>query len=284
MKKLFAILALVAGSAHSATLVPVQLLNPAGSTSGQAIISTGASGQPVWGNVTAAALAAQAANTVLANVTASSASPTAVAIPSCSAANSAIQYTSATGFTCSAAFALTSGTLAQFAATTSAQLAGVLSDETGTGSAVFANAPTINQPNIVASTTGTAASAGSVGYYQTANLAAASATSGTPQNVASASLAPGVWDVQCTAQFISAGTTVQQVAQIGVSTTSATFGAYPTTTTSAGTTTAGFQQVFSSPRVPLSLTTTTTVYCVAQSNFSVSTLQIAGTIGAWLRH
>lgn len=38
------------------------------------------------------------------------------------------------------------GTLAQFAATTSAQLAGILSDETGTGAAVFANAPTLVNP------------------------------------------------------------------------------------------------------------------------------------------
>ena len=39
-------------------------------------------------------------------------------------------------------YALTTGTLAQFASTTSAQLAGVISDETGTGNLVFANAPT----------------------------------------------------------------------------------------------------------------------------------------------
>ncbi len=38
--------------------------------------------------------------------------------------------------------AVTTGTLAQFAATTSAQLAGVLSDETGTGSDVFGTSPT----------------------------------------------------------------------------------------------------------------------------------------------
>lgn len=42
--------------------------------------------------------------------------------------------------------ALTSGTLAQFAATTSAQLAGVISDETGTGALVFANSPTLVTP------------------------------------------------------------------------------------------------------------------------------------------
>lgn len=38
--------------------------------------------------------------------------------------------------------ALTTGTLAQFAATTSAQLAGVISDETGSGSLVFGTSPT----------------------------------------------------------------------------------------------------------------------------------------------
>lgn len=48
--------ALLAISAGATTLAPVQLLNPAGSTSGQAILSTGASTAPAWGNVSAAAL------------------------------------------------------------------------------------------------------------------------------------------------------------------------------------------------------------------------------------
>lgn len=48
--------------------------------------------------------------------------------------------------------ALTSLTLAQFAATTSAQLAGVLSDETGTGLAVFGTSPTLTTPVIGAAT------------------------------------------------------------------------------------------------------------------------------------
>ena len=42
----------------------------------------------------------------------------------------------------------TGGTLAQFAATTSAELAGVLSDETGTGLAVFATNPVFTTPNL----------------------------------------------------------------------------------------------------------------------------------------
>jgi hypothetical protein len=41
---------------------------------------------------------------------------------------------------------LKSGNLSQFAATTSAQLAGVLSDETGSGAAVFATSPTLVTP------------------------------------------------------------------------------------------------------------------------------------------
>jgi hypothetical protein len=49
--------------------------------------------------------------------------------------------------------ALTSNPLSQFAATTSAQLGGVISDKTGTGALVFANSPTL-----VAATLGTPAS------------------------------------------------------------------------------------------------------------------------------
>ena len=44
--------------------------------------------------------------------------------------------------------ALTSGSLAQFAATTSAELAGVISDETGSGLLVFATSPTLVTPVI----------------------------------------------------------------------------------------------------------------------------------------
>lgn len=51
--------------------------------------------------------------------------------------------------------ALTSGTLAQFAATTSAELRGVLSDETGTGAAVFATSPTLVTPILGTPTSGT---------------------------------------------------------------------------------------------------------------------------------
>lgn len=49
--------------------------------------------------------------------------------------------------------ALTSGTLAQFAATTSAQLAGVISDETGSGALVFATSPLFVTPRLNSAST-----------------------------------------------------------------------------------------------------------------------------------
>ncbi|WP_199203061.1 hypothetical protein [Paraburkholderia madseniana] len=88
------------------TLNPIQLLNPTGSTSGQAVVSTGSSTPPAWANVAAAALASQAANSVVANVTGSAASPTAFAMPSCSATGNALNYTSGTGWTCATGYAL----------------------------------------------------------------------------------------------------------------------------------------------------------------------------------
>lgn len=52
-------------------------------------------------------------------------------------------------------FAVTSGNLSQFAATTSAQLAGVISDETGTGSLVFSSGPTLVSPVLGTPASGT---------------------------------------------------------------------------------------------------------------------------------
>ena len=51
--------------------------------------------------------------------------------------------------------AVTTGTLAQFAATTSAQLAGVISDETGSGALVFATSPTLVTPALGTPSSGT---------------------------------------------------------------------------------------------------------------------------------
>ena len=48
-----ALIFLLSTAVFGATTNPVQLLNPAGSTAGQAVVSTGPSSAPAWGNVTA---------------------------------------------------------------------------------------------------------------------------------------------------------------------------------------------------------------------------------------
>ncbi|MBR8434835.1 hypothetical protein KDW37_29150 [Burkholderia cenocepacia] len=61
------------------------------------------------GLITLPSLASQAANTVVANVTGSSASPSAFVMPSCSSSTSALQWTSGTGFVCGTGFANLNG-------------------------------------------------------------------------------------------------------------------------------------------------------------------------------
>jgi hypothetical protein len=57
-----------------------------------------------------------------------------------------LQITTSTGDISCSTCGITTNPLSQFAATTSAQLAGVISDETGTGALVFANTPTLITP------------------------------------------------------------------------------------------------------------------------------------------
>lgn len=149
MKRLLTVACvLLSSAAFAATLSPVQLLNPAGSTAGQAIVSNGPSSPPTWGAISGGSLAPIGANTLLGNFTGASAAPAAFAVPSCSTTNSALKYASGTGLSCGTTFALTTGNLTQFAASTSAQLASIISDETGSGSLVFGTSPTLTTPSI----------------------------------------------------------------------------------------------------------------------------------------
>jgi hypothetical protein len=370
---LIAAVAAMASVASAATLAPIQLLNPAGSTAGQAIVSTGASSPPAWSNVVASSLAPVGANTVIANTTGSTAAPTAFAMPSCSTNTSALQYTNGVGFTCfagsaplaSPAFtgtatfaarpvfgsatpwdsanlaspASTTGNLSQFASTTSAQLAGVISNETGSGALVFGTSPTLTSPSfstivnsgtltlptstdtlvgrattdtltnktltsptvnggtlsgtfagahtysgavtfsstitpsqtagIVGTTTNNNAQAGSVGEYVSNTPSGVALSSATFTNVGSISLTAGDWDVRGGLILVGAGGTAITNMAGGVSTASATLGANGTffQLQSSG---LGTDVTYSSalPTQRVSISATTTVYCVGYAQFT----------------
>ena len=180
--------------------------------------------------------------------------------------------------------AATSGTLAQFASTTSAQLAGVISDETGTGSLVFQTTPTLNQPNIVGTTTNNNATAGSVGELLTNNTLTTSASSGVTLNATSVSLTAGDWDVTGIVQTNPAGTTTTSIIIAGVSTASATLQTIVAGLNNNNSLTsaipAGFGTSLSAPVTRISLAATTTVFLVAQVTFAASTMTVSGFIRA----
>lgn len=277
---LVAALAAFASLAFGATTVPLALINPAGSTSGQAIVSTGAGSAPVWSNVTASSLAPVAANTVIANFTASAGAPVAFTMPTCSTAGRALQY-SGSGIVCTSNYALTTGTLAQFATTTSAQLAGIVSDETGSGSLVFGTSPTITTPNIVGVTNGANASAGSVGDIGVPNnLTGVPLTTAVTSNCASIPLSAGDWDVSGVIRFVPAASTTVASIQAGITSTSGVLAGIGTQSSIQGSLQTGTLQELPTPTVQKNVTTTTTVYLAGVSAFGVSTMTCSGVIRA----
>jgi len=171
---------------------------------------------------------------------------------------------------------------------TSAQLATSLTDETGSGGGfVRANSPTITTPDIVGTATNNDAAAGSVGEFITSSIATGSAvslTTNTTANVTSISLTAGDWDVEGNIFFKPAATTSVTAALVSISTTSATLAP------------SGLGQInmrfpafvpgigadigIASGSMRISLASTTTIYLVAYSTFTVSTMGAYGAIGA----
>ena len=98
-----------------------------------------------------------AANTVVANGTAASAVPTALAVPSCSGTTSALQWTSGTGFTCTNnSFATTGGTVTGVITMSGSSQHLNINDTSGTGSAyvVYQNNGTTAWRTIANNSTG----------------------------------------------------------------------------------------------------------------------------------
>jgi len=160
----------------------------------------------------------------------------------------------------------------------SANLLAALTDETGTGSTVFGTSPTIttptiNQANLVGTTTNDNAAAGSVGELISSVVAAGSAislTTATPANITSISLTAGDWDVWGNVNF-SWNITAANVNMFGwSSTTSATLpdrSLYNSETIivgGAGNSVDGF----SIPSIRYSLPGTTTIYLSCEATFN----------------
>ena len=151
---------------------------------------------------------------------------------------------------------------------------------TGSGSVALGTSPTLTTPNIVGTTTGGNAAAGSVGELISASIPVASGvalTSSTWTNVTSISLTAGDWDVSGVVVINGSGFNMSNSLG-GSGTASATvppIGNY-------------FQLQLSSmgalgqavPTVRYSLSATTTVYLLAFASFATGTASAAGVIRA----
>jgi hypothetical protein len=172
-----------------------------------------------------------------------------------------------------------------------------LSGTTGTGNFVGSTSPTLVTPTlgaatatslafspttggIIGTTAADNASAGDVGEYISASVVSGSAvslTSGAASNITSISLTAGDWDVYANIYNISGSGTLATSFFGQITTTSATFTFPPTITTPASggnnltaSATEGFYLAVGPARINVS--GTTTVYLVATSVFTVSTL------------
>lgn len=145
--------------------------------------------------------------------------------------------------------------------------------------------PQVTTSIIQGSTTNDSASAGIIGEYLTAAAVSTtvSLTTATPANAITLSLTAGDWDVQGIGVFQTAATTSVTNTQVGLSTTTATFGAdgsYTRDNFAAVVPGAIEWRDSSTPILRISLAATTTVYLVVQSAFTVSTQTAGGVIRA----
>lgn len=154
---------------------------------------------------------------------------------------------------------------------------------TGSGNLVFATSPTLNQPNLVGTTTNNNAAAGSVGEYVTSVVLTpgSSISTGTAINVTSISLTAGDWDVR-TAVAYAASTSSPAFTYImsSANTTSATSQTQPDVAVSVPKDGIGSNPCVVGPTVRYSLSTTTTIYLVAQTAFGSGTMTAYGRISA----
>jgi hypothetical protein len=145
---------------------------------------------------------------------------------------------------------------------------------------------------IAGTTTNDNALAGDVGEYIVSTVASGSAvsiTTGTPTNITSIALTPGDWDLDAVIDFLPAASTSITNYQAAYSLTSATLSTQPGGSGLGPDPLLVVNQAAMVPAavfgcapatVRLTISANTTVYLVAQSTFSVSTLTGYGTLRA----
>lgn len=189
------------------------------------------------------------------------------------------------------------------AAASSANLRNTVTDETGTGSLVFATTPTLTTPvlvdaaatniafspstgGIIGTTTNNNTNAGNVGEYMEAEVlsgAPVSLTTGTTANITSITLTAGDWDVTGAVVFTPAGTTTVQSLFASTNTTSATLPTAPNKGAYFGVAasfTTGQGQIANIGSRRYSVAGSTQVFLVANATFGVSTMTAFGIIHA----
>jgi hypothetical protein len=150
-----------------------------------------------------------------------------------------------------------------------------------TGAVSVTGAFTPSQTNgIVGTTAANNANAGSVGEFASNSTTGTSLTTSTAANATSISLTAGDWDIWGTVYFNPAGTTTVSQINAGISTTSATLPSLGSYAALTATFTTGAGQILAAPMTRLSLSTTTTIYMVAQGSFATSTMTCNGYIDA----
>lgn len=169
----------------------------------------------------------------------------------------------------------------------SANLAGALTDETGTGLVVFGTSPTLTTPTINGVDNGSSAGAGVVGQVISSVVIPGSAISLTNDiavDVTNISLTAGDWDVYARVGFtLDGATTITGVAG-GINTTSATLPLASDLAASVevlnATLTAGGAQTINLGSAHINVSGVTTVYLIARATFAVNTASAYGAIWA----
>lgn len=227
----------------SPTLITPALGTPA---SGVATNLTGtASGLTAGAATASAAVSSMATNTVVGNATAGTATSTNLAVPSCSGASNALIWTTSTGFGCN--------TISGGSVLVPGQLPGTATSDNATS--------------------------GNVGEFITNTTNNTSLSSGTPINTTSVSLTAGDWDCTGITEFDAAATTNVTYLISGISSTSATPVYLQSSAQfySPGVVDAGQNaKVLIAPTVRFSLASTTTIYLIGFSVFTVSTQTASG--------